>query len=76
MTHTRISALGPRQTVCSRGQSDRTFYNLGRCKIKSLNCSSNDIEKCNPGNMLGCCVPTLRPTKGVKISIGLAPDQS
>ena len=40
------------------GQSYKTFYTLGGCKIKSLNCCLNDKEKCNPANMLGCCVLT------------------
>ena len=39
-----------------REQSYKTFYAFWRCKIKSLNCCLNDKEKCNPANMLGCCV--------------------
>ena len=47
----------------SRGQSYKTFYTLGRCKIKCLNCRINEKEKCNPKNMLGCSVLTLWRTK-------------
>ena len=39
------------------------FTTLGRCKIKTLNCCLNDNKKCNPANILGCCVLTLRPVK-------------
>ena len=42
-----------------RGQSYKTVYTIGRCKIKSLNCCLNDKEKCNLANMLGCCVPQV-----------------
>ena len=39
----------------TRCQSYNTFYTLGQCKIKSLNCQLNDKEKFN---MLGCSVLT------------------
>ena len=43
----------------ARGQSFKTFYTSGRCKIKCLNCRSNEKENCNPINMLGRSVLTL-----------------
>ena len=55
------------QVVQSRGQSYKTVYTLGRWKVKSLNCCLNEKEKCNPANMLGCCVLTLQPTKFVLV---------
>ena len=35
-------------------QSYNTFYTLGRCKIKCLNCHFNDQGKCNPFNVTPC----------------------
>ena len=49
----------PLQRRVYRGQSYKTFYTLGRCEIKCLNCRFNEKEKCNPINMLGSSVLTL-----------------
>ena len=46
------------QNTAGSGANPINFYILGRCKIKSY-CCLNDLEKCNPANMLGCCVLTF-----------------
>ena len=51
------------------GQSYKTFYTSGGCKIKCLNCWFNEKEKCNRKNMLGCSVLTLWWTKVCRIAL-------
>ena len=53
----------------NRGQSYKTFYTSGGCKIKCLNCRFNEKGKCNLKNMLGCSVLTLWRTKVCRIAL-------